>query len=239
MTQKRCKGIGKAKGYGCGDLSLYRKYGLCQNGNKCYQKWLINTEAGQELIHKFTLKAKRESEKDRRAKTKQERINLMSVDLYRSKILQPKINEIIRLIDFGNGCIATGATTGKMNAGHFTSVGANRGIALNLHNIFLQSEHSNSFKGGDEIRYLEGLRKTFSYDYAEFVISLRGASKKGFKKFELKEAYEIAKAVAIRLKKDNKKRTSIERITLRNKIQKELGLYNSFFDLDSYVDLSP
>ena len=68
----------------------------------------------------------------------------MSSDGYRSKIIQPIINEIARLIDYGHGCICTGSKNGKMNAGHYISVGSNDTLRFHLENIWLQSMHSNS-----------------------------------------------------------------------------------------------
>jgi len=57
------------------------------------------------------------------------------------KELQPLINKIARLIDYGQPCIATGSFNGKMNGGHRIAVGANETIRFNLHNIHIQSEH--------------------------------------------------------------------------------------------------
>ena len=64
---KICKGTGKAKNSGCGKpleyfdcgiKTYYQKYGLCTTGNRCYSRWLVETDEGQELIIKASKKAK-------------------------------------------------------------------------------------------------------------------------------------------------------------------------------------
>ena len=47
-------------------------------------------------------------------KKQESKVKILSADGYRKAYIQPKINEIARLIDFGQPCIATGATKGKM-----------------------------------------------------------------------------------------------------------------------------
>ncbi len=78
--------------------------------------------------------------------------------------------------------MATGNFEGKMAGGHYTSVGSNRTICLNIHNIFIQSFASNSWNGGDDKRYREGLINTFGEDYLDFVESLKRHKPLHFKK---------------------------------------------------------
>mgnify|MGYP003539733037 FL=1 len=99
-------------------------------------------------------------------------IDIMSDDKYRSSVLQPVINEIARLIDFGQPCIAT-ENYGKENGGHYISVGANRTICINLHNIHIQSFESNHWKSGDTLKYQGGIRKVYGEDYLAFMDGLQ------------------------------------------------------------------
>ena len=149
----------------------------------------------------------------------------MSPDKYRAKILQPVINEIARLIDFNQACIATEKTQGKFAGGHFIAVGANRTICLNLHNIFAQSFHSNSWKGGDNLRYREGIRRVFGQEYLDFIEGLQSHPKIGLSKNDMTEIYKSACKIRNELKKNPQERTPQERIKLRNKINTELGIY--------------
>ncbi len=71
--RKKCRGTGKAIGHGCGCLSDVRILGLCQ---KCYQWWLYNTNEGKKRVNRFTVKARKDREKDEKQKTKEEKINV-------------------------------------------------------------------------------------------------------------------------------------------------------------------
>ena len=53
------------------------------------------------LAHKNRLKDEAKAKREQNAKNKQAKIDLMSVSKYRSEFVQPLINEISRLIDFG------------------------------------------------------------------------------------------------------------------------------------------
>jgi hypothetical protein len=152
----------------------------------------------------------------------------MSNDDYRSKILQPNINKIARLIDYGCTCIASDKF-GKMSGGHRISVGANRSTALNLHNIHIQSFASNSWKGGDNLKYDIGIKERYGIEYLEFLNSLHQTPKLGLIKSALIEINEIALRICLHLSKNEIQRTPQERIELRNKHNIELGIYSEQF----------
>lgn len=172
-------------------------------------------------------KANKEKEQKRKNTEEKKRMNIdiMSTDKYRSKILQPVINEIARLVDFGQACIATEKYEGKMAGGHFVAVGANRTICLNLHNIFIQSFHSNSWKGGDNLKYREGIKRVFGIEYLNFMENLQSHPKLGLTKGQMIEIHENACKIRSKLRKNEKIRSPKERIELRNQINIELGIY--------------
>ncbi len=165
VKPKICKGTNKAIGHGCGESKYIHRFGLC---SKCFGTWLYSTDSGNELLEKSTMKGKKIVEQKEKKEWEQRKEKNLTPDKYRSKTLQPNINKIARLIDFGNPCIATG-NYGKMNGGHRISVGSNRTTALNLHNIFIQSYQSNKFKGGDNIKYDIGLEKAFGIEYLDYI----------------------------------------------------------------------
>ena len=148
-----------------------------------------------------------------------------SSDGYRSKVIQPLINEIARLIDFGQPCIASGRYEGKFSGGHFTSVGANRSVSLNLHNIHIQTFESNSFRSGDETRYRHGLIKVYGNDYFEFVEGLRHLKGIDLSKQRLSELKPLITQIRNDLKRESKKYSPQERIELRNEINEKIGIY--------------
>jgi len=225
QKQKQCRGTGMAKGTGCGFVGFHNSMhkGLCST---CWPEWLLESEEGQEYLQRVQVKATKQVEHKAMKKTAIAKRDLLSVDAYRAKVLQPVINEIARLIDHEQPCIASGVTSGKFSGGHFTSVGANRLIALDLHNIHIQAYHSNGPQGGQPIEYLQGLRNVYGNDYAEYVMSLRGYQRQHkFKKFDLESAYPVAVRIKNRLKRNLAKRTPEQRIKLRNIINLVIGLY--------------
>jgi hypothetical protein len=140
-------------------------------------------------------------------------------------LLQIVINQIVRLIDNNVGCIATGAKTGKFNAGHYVSRGSNDTIRFNLHNIFLQSEHSNSYNSGDTIRFQEGLKKIYGLDYFEYVESLRNTKPLHLTIETIKEKIIIAKLIRKELIELGNTYTAAERIHLRFEYNDRIGIY--------------
>lgn len=235
---KKCKGTGKAKGHGCGvelpysernGLKSYKaKYGLGYDC-KCFQKWASTTKEGAEIIKKESLRAKnkfsKQKEKEQRERMSKMKIDSMSPDKYRSKYVQPLINKIARLIDYGNPCVPTSNFDGKMNGGHYTSVGANRTICLNLHNIFIQSYKSNTYDGGDNAKYRLGLINIFGQEYLEYVEKLRSCLPIKLTKSELIEIKNKAQKICNDLEKNKKQLNPEQRILMRNKVNLELDIY--------------
>lgn len=142
------------------------------------------------------------------------------------KDLQTNINLIVRLIDKGCGCICTGSTNGKANAGHYRSVQSHPSIRFHLDNIHLQSEHSNTYRSGDTLRYQAGLKKVYGEDYFEYVNSLSLFQPIQLGKEELKEKIAIAKEIIKELKAKDLTYDVKERIELRKKYNEKLGIYN-------------
>lgn len=230
IKERNCKSIGRAKGFsGCGTMTMYRTYGLC---NDCYKIWLKSTEEGQEILYKQAMKYVAETRKDKKAKKQARKVGLMSADQYRKTYIQPKFNKIIRMIDFDSGCIATGNYQGQMHAGHYHSVGSSRTLALNAHNVFNQSAHSNNWKGGDDKNYQEGLKNTFGSDYLDFIDSLTQHQpiklNKAFYKTLNKKLIDYKKTV------EEYKRTPLERIGERNRLNEYLGIYKNEFSIFNY-----
>lgn len=156
---------------------------------------------------------------------KEKKINLLSVDGYRAKHVQSIINEIARLIDYGQPCIATGNYSGKMSGGHFFAVGSNRTICLNLHNIHIQSFHSNSALGGDNIRYRDGIIKIYGIAYMEKIEALKALKPIKLTKEDLIEVKNIATEIRNKLKSNLIVYPPEKRIELREHINNLIGIY--------------
>ena len=220
---KLCKkGTGKASEFeGCYERKKRYKYGLCVG---CFQEWVKTTEAGQEYLRSSVIPRAKKDVKVKKQKQKQKaKIDLMSVDQYRKEKLQPVINEIIRIIDYGQPCIAQPQQAGD-SAGHFISVGSNRTLSLHAHNIFLQSNDSNGYKGGESLEYYKGLIRVYGESYAQYCDSLKQIQPIKLTKDELIEA----RKKAMDFKKHLKKNYCLQpesRIKFRNILNTELNIY--------------
>lgn len=235
---KKCKGTGKAKGFGCGielpyternGIKSYKAtYGLGHDC-KCYYKWLSgDTPEAKEQFNKLIISNKKKLEDEKKRVNRELKRKTISVDEYRAKYVQPKINQIAREIDFGQPCISSG-NYGKMNGGHFIDIGSNRTTAINLHNIHIQSFHSNHWKSGDKSKYRLGIIEIYGSDYFDFIESLHGCPVLKLNKIELEEIKNNAISILKELKQNQKIRTPKEHIKLRNEINTKLNIYSKKF----------
>lgn len=139
--------------------------------------------------------------------------------------LQKEINAIVREIDKGHPCIATGTMEGKRNAGHYISVGANQTLRFHLENIWNQSEHSNMWKSGDTIRYQEGIIKLYGKVYLEYLNSLKSLKSININIHEIKIAISKSRGILKYLKLQDRIFTTEERVEFRKKFNLEIGIY--------------
>lgn len=167
---KPCKGQGKAKDFqGCGELTMYRTYGLGQ-GCGCYRNWLLNTPEGKKQVDKITIKAtkvvKKETDRKSRKETRAMREGLLTHNDY-VQLLQKVFNTYIRLRDKGDPCIScdTPAESNiKWDAGHFypTTYGY---LRFNEDNVNKQcSNNCNLHKSGNFQEYAPRLEEKIGVD---------------------------------------------------------------------------
>lgn len=146
----------------------------------------------------------------------------------KKKELETEINTIVRLIDKGHPCMMCGnSKMKKINACHYHSVGGNDTIRFNLHNIWAGCEPCNSFKGGNLNGYDLCLRSAFDVEYWEEVKFGLTREYKVLKltKPEVNEKIKIAREIIKELKAKDKVYENYERIELRDKYNKKLGMY--------------
>jgi len=181
----------------------------------------------KETIAKANKKKEKELKKQQTQIKKENRIeksNIKTLSEWKG-MLQPLINQIARLIDFGQPCIATGSYNGKMNGGHCIAIGANSILRYNLHNIHIQSEHSNSYKGGDNIRYKQGIELIYGKEYLDYINSLQSCPTINLTTLDIQKIMPIVKAIIKELKAKEEIYDPDERIGLRNKFNKMIGIY--------------
>jgi hypothetical protein len=197
-----------------------------------YARWLTETEKGQQFMAKKIEKAKRqvarniESQKKQYIKKqKEEHKELKNKITDWTKKLQDKVQEIARLIDKGQPCLARGYTNCQFHGGHVISRGAGANIKLNLHNIHRQSAQSNHWQNDDALMK-KGLEFEYGVNYLNFIEELRRCPVPKYTNEEYQMFYSIACGIATRLKKEGKEYNLEERIELRNQINMELGIYS-------------
>lgn len=235
ILEKKCKGQSVAISFsGCGLLTRVelRKYGLCQ---KCLRDFYLNTDAGKEKIQRSIIKAKELTPKIERQKTAKEIKEFNNSNpSYLKKKIQDGINKIVRMIDFGQPCLATRIGScmndGKRwDAGHVASRGSNTTIAFNLHNIHRQKASSNKWQSHDHKMWL-GLKNFFSQEYHDFVESLSLTPIKKFTAPELLVFKLKVDIIVLELSKQEYKiRSPQELIQMRNEINERIGIYDSKF----------
>lgn len=218
MKQKKCKGTGKAIGYGCGNISYLMRYGLCK---QCFIDWLYNTPHGKETLSKTLKTARNKITKEKAKKDREWREK--NIDY--SKKLQDKINEIVRLIDIGLPCLAKNVHANQMHAGHVYSRGSNLQIRYNLHNIHRQSAQSNHFQNEDGL-FREGISNEYGIDYLNFISDLRQIKTLKYTNIEYREFYRLACNISNELRKNGEVFNKTDRLQKRNEINLLLGIYD-------------
>jgi len=227
--EKQCKGKGLAIGFGCGKNSKYRTYGLCMDGDKCYYRWLTESAEGQKKLNKVVSNApKIRAKQERKEMTEaQEKLRDLSQGYWKGR-LQMEINKLARLIDHGQLCLARNIVPIKKNGGHVNPVGGYESCRYNLHNIFLQSVHSNHFSNDDGLMK-EGLERVFSLEYRQFNDYLRQCPLIKLSPLDCKELTQKVSDINKQLSKNLIKRTPAQRIELRNHYNEILGIYHEPF----------
>lgn len=185
MKPKKCKGTGKAKGHGCGEMNVYRTYGLC---NSCYRDWLLNTDEGRQKLNNITLKATKDRRELKKTEKQIKEERSISRELNLTKI---KCHEYIRLRDKGKPCISCGIPyKSNFDAGHFYKAEIYSWLKFNELNIHGQCVQCNRRKEGNINAYAINLKKRIGEEkFNELEEKAAQGKKESFKWFihELKE----------------------------------------------------
>ncbi len=145
-----------------------------------------------------------------------------------SKELQDEINTIARLIDNNQPCISCQKSTGSQrHGGHRWRTSTYPEIRFNLNNVFSQCAYCNDYLSGNSDGFDVGLKLYFGIKYYKYVFSGMKAQYPILKLSipELIHAKARAKKIVKGLKELNATFTPEQRIELRRKYNKILGLY--------------
>jgi hypothetical protein len=185
--EKKCKGTGIARGYGCGELKLERVYGLGKYC--CYNNWLLNSPEGKKKLNKITLKVAaprlslQKSEKELKDKTETTKA------LNNTK---KQVHTFVNKRDKFKPCISCGCQWNKQfEAGHLFSANNYRSIKFNLYNINGQCYECNHLKNGNEGAYLINLPERIGQESTDELIRLATLDKQTNKHWTATELKEI------------------------------------------------
>ena len=163
MKPKKCKGINKAREHpGCGEPSEWRKYGLCRH---CFIDWMENFDEGQEYYKsRFIPRIKKQVEKNRKKDQQRQREKLKSIRRLINEARTP-FQRWIRFRDANDPCISCGTTDSSIwDAGHYLKAELYTGLIFDEVNVNKQCRKCNSFLGGNESGYRQGLVKKYGED---------------------------------------------------------------------------
>lgn len=136
---KPCKGIGPAKGHGCGRLTMHRVHGLGKMC--CYPDWLLNTPEGKAKMERAIINAtapRREFEKVKKEHKNRTRITEVL------ESVRSVFHEYVRTRDEGKPCISCGTPwKSDFDAGHFYKAELFSSLRFNQYNVHGQCIHCN------------------------------------------------------------------------------------------------
>lgn len=159
----KCKGTGKAAGFGCGTMTMYRVFGLCKMN--CYPDWLLNSEQGKIVLYKAQIKATQPRIDLEKAQEERKQTNTLS------NHIQSTVNvchKSIRERDKHKPCISCGANWNEhFQAGHFYKAELYSSLRFDELNINGQCRICNLHKDGNFQGYREGFIKRYSAEQLE------------------------------------------------------------------------
>ena len=137
------------------------------------------------------------------------------------------VQHIARLIDKDVHCIDCDRTEAhRWDGGHFVSKGSNKAISLNLHNIFKQNGWCNNQGQTSNEAFLIGVKKMYGNEYGEYVDSLTALFPYiGLKAPDYPQKITEALKIVRELKSKDETYTPKQRIKLRTKYNKRIGIY--------------
>ena len=163
--ERKCNmGNGPAAGFeGCGAMTYYHKYGLCKS--ECYPKFIMETEAGQILLHKAMIQGRSAVKRVQKKKDDDVREGLKTLGEYEAEA-KKSFQKWVRLRDAERNCASCdGNDKDLWDGGHFKKAEIYSGVIFDERNCHKQCRKCNRFLGGNELNYRERLVIRFGLDH--------------------------------------------------------------------------
>lgn len=196
IKEKKCKGQGKAIGFGCGKMTKVenRVYGLGKMCG-CYSDWLLNSENGKILMQKSILKVQKPRLEFEKAEKELKEKKGISGALLVTKTL---VHAYVRERDKYKPCISCGGQwNDTFQAGHFYAAGSFETLRFNLDNIHGQCEKCNLFESGNFENYSLKLPYRIGIKKYNDLQSLASIDKQFTKVWNLENLKEIRDKIKI------------------------------------------
>lgn len=191
LKEKPCKGIDKAKGYGCGKLTMHRVHGLGKMC--CYPDWLLNSDAGKAKLSKSIFKV----QKPRLDFEKTEIEHKATSELNKAKKLtKTAVHAYVRQRDAGKPCISCGEPwRPDFQAGHYHKAELFETLKFNLDNIHGQCTGCNIHKDGNLEQYNINLPLRIGHERFAALQGLAQIDKHQVKVWNIENLKEIRESV--------------------------------------------
>lgn len=202
ILEKKCKGVLKAKGYGCGELVPVEKYNKPNRiygigiSCGCYSNWLLNSDEGREKIEKSKILGVKKSKVQEKKEDRKRKIDNKSIAQLIQEARRP-FQKLIRIRDHGKKCICCDRplpfNIGDYDAGHFLKAELYTGLIFHPDNINGQLVYCNKYSHGNESTYSDGLKERIGVErynqLNDSKNSLKSYKWDKYKLIELKEYY--------------------------------------------------
>jgi hypothetical protein len=193
---KKCKGTGKANGYGCGTLQLIRHYGLGVNC-KCYQNWLLQTEEGRQVIEKRRISASKKLKAEKKKESREFKEKNKSIAKLKQEA-RKVFQQWIRIRDVDLLCVCCGQNSETWDAGHYYKAELYSGVIFHEMNVNKQRVYCNKHLHGNEGEYRKGLIEKYGEDAVKELDRIAIETKD--KEWSREELLEIKKHYQLKIK---------------------------------------
>ena len=200
IKEKKCKGQGKAFGFGCGKMTKVenRIFGLGKMCG-CYSDWLLNSDAGKLKMQQSISKVQKPRLEFEKAEKELKEKKGISGALLVTKTL---LHAYVRERDKNKNCVSCGTQwNDTFQAGHFYAAGSFETLRFNLDNINGQCQQCNLYLAGNYENYALNLPFRIGIKKYNDLQSLASIDKQFSKVWNLENLKEIRENVK-KLRKD-------------------------------------
>lgn len=133
-------------------------------------QFVCSVDCASLYIHQEKEKLHKKATADERKAYKEEKLKCKSLGEYK-KEAQIAINAYRREygLSLGMGCVSCGTKNGKINGGHYRSVGSSPSTRFEEINIWPQCERCNSYLSGNLIEYRKNLLKIIGQEKLDWL----------------------------------------------------------------------